>query len=281
MTPMPSLALFLLSCVEPPPDVIPAGFKTLRLEVAFERGPGVPLLRRAHRPARGETLADVAKARLGSRERVDELVALNPGVDPDELRAGDMIWLPALDAEPAEAAERSEESSPVESVRAYANVGWSRQGPSPFPLGVDVVSAAITRQRKLTLYLVPDEAFSDFEAARKARRQTDQPSAIEALRDAGRIRILEAPIDTSYVPEDDAAERRVDRYRIERSLETGEFSLTRIASRRFDERGEPVVEDGRKNGAFALLLLSSAGCSGLWLSRRRRREPSCALRGCP
>lgn len=264
-----SLALSL-AAVPPPPDVIPSGIKLIQLQLSFERGPGVPMFRRACRPARGETLADIAEARLGSRERVDELLALNPGIDPDALRPGDSIWLPAPEAAPAP--DGGAEQPPVEWVRAYADVGWARQGPSPFPLGADAVSAAVTRQGKLTLYLVPDAAFEDFEAARKARRNRDEPSPILALRDAGRIQILEAPISSAYVPEEDAAARRVDRYRIERDAESGEWKMTPVSSQRLDAEGEPIEDDadGRGKQTMALLLLSTGGCTGLWFRRRRR-----------
>jgi len=270
LTPL-SLALSL-AVVPPPPDVVPSGIKLLQLQLAFDCGPGVPMLRRAHRPVRGETLADIAEARLGSRERVDELLALNPGIDPDELRPGDPIWLLPVSLPSVREGDAESAEAPVEWVRAYADVGWARQGPSPFPLGVDTVSGAVTRQGKLTLYLVPDAAFEEFEAARKARRNRDEASPIEALRDAGRIQILEAPISSAYVPEEDAAARRVDRYRIERDLESGEWKLTPVSSQRLDAEGKPVEDDanGQKKQAMALILLSTGGCTGLWFRRRRR-----------
>jgi len=273
---LPILTLTLALATAPTaPDVIPSGVKILKLEIGFERGAGVPLLCRAHRLARGETLADVALARLGSRDRVDEILATNPGLDVDELRRGDMVWVPPRVAIPT----GDDEVEPVEVVRAYADVGWARQGLSPFPLEIDDVTAAVTRQGKLTLYLVPDDAVAAFEAARKARRQPDEPSPIEALRDAGRIQIVEAQIANAYVPEEDAAARRVDRYRLARDAETGALSLTPVDSQRFDADGQVIDEEaeteGRRKQALSLILLSTSGCTGLWL--RRRRRTSCDL----
>lgn len=270
---LPNLTLAVaLALALPVPDVIPRGVKLLKLEIAFERGAGVPLLCRAHRLAKGETLADIALARLGSRDRVDEIVALNPDLDADELRPGDSIWLPPRPA--TRVAEDEAES--VDFVRAYADVGWARQGLAPFPLGIDDVSGAVTRRGKLTLFLVPAAAFADFEAARKARRQPDGPPPIEALRDAGRIQIVEAPIANAYVPEDDAASRRIDRFRLDRDAETGALALVPVSSQRLDAEGRALEEEAeeadRRKQAIGLILLSTGGCTGLWV-RRRRRAP--------
>jgi nucleoid-associated protein YgaU len=46
-----------------------------------------------HVVAKGETLGDIAKLRLGSAQRWNDILALNPGVDPKKLQPGQVLRL--------------------------------------------------------------------------------------------------------------------------------------------------------------------------------------------
>lgn len=46
---------------------------------------------------KGETLASIAKDRLGSADRETELLWLNPALDAEKVKPGDVIWLPPKD----------------------------------------------------------------------------------------------------------------------------------------------------------------------------------------
>lgn len=53
---------------------------------------------RDHFVAKGETLSKIAQEQLGSSRRVNEIVAMNPGLDPDRVYVGQKIKLPAAGA---------------------------------------------------------------------------------------------------------------------------------------------------------------------------------------
>ena len=44
---------------------------------------------------KGDTLLTIAERELGDRQRVNEILDLNPGIDPERLRIGSIINLPA------------------------------------------------------------------------------------------------------------------------------------------------------------------------------------------
>lgn len=53
---------------------------------------------REHVVARGETLSQIAMEQLGTSRRWQEIVALNPGLDPNSLRVGQKLKLPGAGA---------------------------------------------------------------------------------------------------------------------------------------------------------------------------------------
>jgi nucleoid-associated protein YgaU len=61
----------------------------------------------------GDTLGEIALAVLGTSKRWKELVDLNPGIDPEHLRVGARLRLPAEAALSASGGERAAEAAPT------------------------------------------------------------------------------------------------------------------------------------------------------------------------
>ncbi|MEM0915539.1 MAG: LysM domain-containing protein [Planctomycetota bacterium] len=59
---------------------------------------------RSHTIARGDTLSQLSQTYLGTSRRWDEIVAVNPGIDPNRLIVGEVILIPAEGPSPAAAA---------------------------------------------------------------------------------------------------------------------------------------------------------------------------------
>ena len=57
---------------------------------------GLAQQERSHTVASGETLGEIAEKLLGSYRRYPEIIALNPGLRPEALRAGTVIKIPAM-----------------------------------------------------------------------------------------------------------------------------------------------------------------------------------------
>ncbi|MCA8981412.1 MAG: LysM peptidoglycan-binding domain-containing protein [Planctomycetes bacterium] len=68
---------------------------------------------REHVVARGETLSQISMEQLGTTRRMQEIVALNPGLDPDHLYVGQKLMLPGADAATESLAARTPSSKPA------------------------------------------------------------------------------------------------------------------------------------------------------------------------
>lgn len=81
----------------PLPDIIPDGVKGVVGETRVALGAWADGVHTAWRIEAGDTYAAIANKQLGTARRADELKDLNPGIDPQRLRIGQTVWLPARD----------------------------------------------------------------------------------------------------------------------------------------------------------------------------------------
>lgn len=70
------------------------------LEERTIRTAGIPIGVRLEAPSEytvkpGDTLYSIARSQLGTDKRVKEIIKLNPGIDPDKIKPGQVINLPA------------------------------------------------------------------------------------------------------------------------------------------------------------------------------------------
>lgn len=80
---------------------------------------------KSHTVQRGETLSEIAEARLGSSQRWNEIVKLNPGLDPRRLPVGAALALPA-DAGAAQRESLVADAGPSRPAPATAGRGRVR-----------------------------------------------------------------------------------------------------------------------------------------------------------
>lgn len=98
-----------------------ASSKTTPAKAAPAKAPEKPAVAKAgsgareHVVQRGETLRAIAKARLGDADRWREIVAVNPGLEPDRLRVGMKVRLPGGAERPA--APKAEKERPMVAVQ--------------------------------------------------------------------------------------------------------------------------------------------------------------------
>jgi nucleoid-associated protein YgaU len=72
---------------------------------------------REHVVARGETLRAIARSRLGDADRWREIVAANPGLDPERLRVGAKLRLPGGERAAPVSPKREKETAPVVAIQ--------------------------------------------------------------------------------------------------------------------------------------------------------------------
>ena len=72
---------------------------------------------REHVVARGETLRAIARSRLGDADRWREIVAVNPGLDPDRLRVGAKLRLPGGERAAPASPKPEKETAPVVAIQ--------------------------------------------------------------------------------------------------------------------------------------------------------------------
>lgn len=106
MHPIQSCSVLLAAAFIAPgplPDIIPDGVKDVASETRVALGPWAEGVHTAWRIEAGDTYAAIAKQQLGDGRRVDELKVLNSELDPQRLRIGQAVWLPARDAKVVDA----------------------------------------------------------------------------------------------------------------------------------------------------------------------------------
>ena len=96
---MKKLALALCSIAATPrpvvvPDIVTRGYHGIAVERTAEIGALHDVACVNYVVKQGDTMTSIARAVLGSEERVDEIADLNPDVDPRRMKIGSKLWLP-------------------------------------------------------------------------------------------------------------------------------------------------------------------------------------------
>ena len=101
MHPFVACSILLVAVANTPgplPDIVPDGVKDVASETRVALGPWADSVHTAWQIEAGDTYTSIARKQLGDASRADELKDLNPEIDPQRLRIGQTIWLPARDA---------------------------------------------------------------------------------------------------------------------------------------------------------------------------------------
>lgn len=93
------LALVLALAAAARADLIPSGHRGVPTRVVLDLGPNAATAPRVHTVVAGETLGKITTRYLGSSRRWHEIVALNPGLDPKNLKVKQRLVIPPAPAE--------------------------------------------------------------------------------------------------------------------------------------------------------------------------------------
>lgn len=247
----------------PLPDIIPDGVKGVASETRVALGPWADGVHTAWQIEAGDTYASIAKKQLADASRADELKDLNPGLDPQRLRIGQTIWLPARDAKAKDA--------------PWLYVLARGPGGTPAPC-IAAQPLPPARFSGFVFFLVPDGKRVGFEKASQGWEAMQKFVAAESIPAV----TVEGP--PRYVPKD----APIARIAVTLTLgKDAEGKLTASSTRvDYDQAGKVLpapapAADGkaRQNGAapiepepkkqWLLLLLALGGGGALWWRARR------------
>ena len=251
-------------CLISPPDLLPEGMKGVAVTTRVDAGAIAADHSFAYTVQTGDTLSAIAKAKLGDEARWKEIAPLNPGLLPDKLTPGQVLWLPPKTAAAAQPA-----------VRVYFLARhMTQERVVPLEPGAEVN----VMRGEVGIYLVPASAFAAFEEAR-SRRQFD----VGPLLAEKKIRLIECYPPSRLVPIGDPTHRRNDTLRVDKDA-AGKLALS-VSSVAYDKNGKEIVRTGviregssrePKKGEVLLLLLALGG--GAWLVwRRQHARPQAAM----
>ncbi|MCA8952258.1 MAG: LysM peptidoglycan-binding domain-containing protein, partial [Planctomycetes bacterium] len=158
--------LFLLS----PPDIIPDGHRGVKVQTILDLGPLADSTCLQYEIEKGDTLEAIARTRLGSAERVGDIVARNPTLTPERLQVGQKLWLP-----PKQAAVKAPSylflevpfSGPIAPISAPV-----RRQVEPLTMPGEV---PFSRYGSYVLHVVPEQHLLAFTAAIRERRKPGEP----------------------------------------------------------------------------------------------------------
>lgn len=240
------------------PDIVVPGTRGIQVVTRLDLGPLADKVQVAYEVQKGDTLTAIARDRLGDEKRVPDLVAANPGIDPDKLAVGKLLWLPAKDPAVKDAPHV------LVSMAPNRDLGYPVQQGQPLPF---------SRYSGHTLLLVPSDLLA--EATGKDRKAREQAMA------QPRIQRLEASGCSSTVQDRSPVHRAEVTVQVFTDKDGKLAVRTAIVWCGADGKPLPVDEHGNpkspapKEGALLLVLALLGGGFLVW--RGRDRAPQLAL----
>lgn len=239
------------------PDIIPRGYRHIAVTLRFEAQPILDHCCVQVVINKGDTLSKIAKVHCGTATAVKDIVALNPGINPNILAVGQRIWLP-----PGLADARK-----LPKTFVFHAQNWPLDaGGSPF---APMAHATPPRYGKTALLLVPEKQMKAFTAVQR-KWQPIQTMAKDKL-----IEKIEVSCWGSNVASHDPTHKRTDTITIQRS-DKGIYSAS-VKSVAYDKKGKVItpasLKTPRDKRGMWLLLLPVGGAGWLfWRVRRRRPD---------
>ncbi|MFT6082334.1 MAG: LysM repeat protein [Planctomycetota bacterium] len=243
----------------PLPDVVVPGTRSITAELRIEARPLLDHCCVQHVIVKGETLSKLA---LTHREQplittVKEIIALNPGLNPDKLAVGQRIWMPPKLTWPG--TENTfvflDQGRPIRLGRAFAPADKARA----------------PRRGGTSFLLVPESMIAAYHAAKKSRDWQDAQTILKSKK----VQVLSCSSSGGSVWDESPVYSCKDTIKIERSKK-GVFSA-KLTSVAYNKAGDIVPpsereKDHRKNkkGMWFLLLPFVGGGWLLWRTCRQR-----------
>lgn len=244
------------------PDLVPPDRKVISATTRVDVAAIADKFSVAHEVKAGETLASIARSRLGNEARADEIKARNPEVDAEKLKVGAVLWLPPVD--PKAAGDRYlVVSMPPRDTRFYAvdatkQMVHSRSGTYVF---------ALLTKEQLDAGLAGDH--------KKVAEILGHKDTVRIPADTvGRFVAKDSPVARAEVQLKIVADKD-GKWMVERTVAWFDAAGKQLPT---DEKGElkPVESPEPKKSELLLPLLVATG-GAAWLLHARRRAPYVAL----
>lgn len=239
-------------------DVVIPGRKKVRRDCVIDLGAYADKAVRTHEVQPGDTISGLAEQQLGSTARQKEILALNPGLTPEGLKAGASILMPPRSADASEWWHFFAVSWGGQLERAFHEQKllhhhyWTELWAVPHAKAGELLErlAAKAPKRRAELEALPKESW--------VSRAGDRLCGYASLADGSPIAHI---VETHKV----------------QAIESGKIVLEKTQVKNLNKNREPVSGAGLflTSGNILLLLLASGAGIGLFLiSRRRRTETS-------
>lgn len=259
----PVRALATALCLLVAPDILPENAKGIQSSNRIELAVLADHVFVQCVVEKGDTLTSIAKTRLGEAARTADVIAANPGIDPDRLRIGQRVWLPPKDASTKD---------PV-----YLYLGLPHRQLAPL---IPTAPLPYAQYGRYYLYLVPATHLSTWQ---KDTATNNWGAAVHAMVTEKKVEALEGASASHYVPTNSPIAREEGTLFVEKDKD-GKLSLQETIVC-FDKDGKRI-EAGKAGAAdvrtepkkeSALLLLVALGGGAWLLYRTRGRRPAPAL----
>lgn len=258
-----SLRALLVAAVLPlaVPDAVPPDRKGIQVTARVDVAAIADKFSVAHEVKVGETLASIARSRLGNEARADEIKARNAEVDSEKLKVGAVLWLPPVD--PKAAGDRYlVVSMPPRDTRFYAvdptkQMVHSRSGTYVF---------ALLTKEQLDAGLAGDH--------KKVAEILGHKDTVRIPADTvGRFVAKDSPVARAEVQLKVVADKD-GKWQVERTVAWFDAAGKQLPT---DEKGNVVAPatEPKKSELLLLLLVATGGAA--WLLHARRRAPYVAL----
>lgn len=259
----------------PIPDVVVPGTRGIKVEMTLDASVLADHCCVQHVVKKGETLSQIAANHRkhlltgsdGSADRiqkttVEDIVALNPGLQPDKLAIGQRIWMPPR----IPAAKKTENTFVfIDQSHPFGGLG------TPFSPS-DAVRAPYRGQTAFRF--VPASQLADFQKTAKSRDW----KRIDAYKKAKDIPVLSVATSGHRVWDESPVHSCKDKVTIARD-KAGKFTA-KLDSVAYDKEGKvvpPKVRNknyGKNKRWMWLLILPSIAGGWLLVRNRRQREPA-------
>lgn len=245
------------------PDIVIPGTRGIKVELQINAQALIDHCCVQYVIAKGDTLSQIAAKHRNHTvaTTVEDILALNPGLNPNKLVVSQRIWMP-----PRIPATTSKENTFVFLAKSWS-IGSLKLEHGYAP------TDKVTPSRRIAhaFWLIPASQWDNYAKLQKARDW----DGLDNLKKAGKIQSLTTGGSSHSVWDESPVYSCKDKITIERSSK-GMFSA-KFTSVAYDKAGKVVspeerIKDHRKNkkGMWFLMLPLFGGGWLLWRSRRQR-----------
>ena len=240
------------------PDLIPPDRKGIKVTTRVDVAALADKVVVAHEVKAGETLASIARTRLGNETRADEIKTRNPEVDADKLKVGTVLWLPTVDPKAASDLHLVVAMPPRDT--RFLPFDATKELP---PTRTGTYVFALLTKEQLAAGLAGDH--------KKVGEILGHKDTVRIPAEiVGRFVAKDSPIARAEVQLKIVADKD-GKWQVERTVVWFDAAGKQLPT---DEKGDvvaPATPEPKKSELLLLLLVAGGGA--LWLLHARRRDP--------